>query len=169
MYPALYHWEIYSGESRRSSEWMRLGTPDCNVSVIGSRQKENSRGNLQNIVIQTDVVWLGENQVQILESLGQPETLHLVLLSRHGLTYIEDLGVAVLGARGLVDALEHAPCNVLQGLVSSNAVHDEDGLEGLRSEEWMSVTFSPKSMNESIKIRTSAYRMYPGKIGRAHV
>lgn len=92
------------------------------------------------------MVWLGENQVQILESLGQPKTLHLVLLSRHGLTHIEDLGVAVFGASGLVDTLEHAPCNVLQGLVSGNAVHDEDRLEGLGSEDRMSVNFTPNAM-----------------------
>lgn len=83
----------------------------------------------QDIFIQADMARFGKDKVQILQRLSQPEAFHLIAVFRHGSTDVLDSRVAVLGARRLVNVLEHAPCSVLKGLVARDSIHDEDGFD----------------------------------------
>lgn len=76
------------------------------------------------------MIRLGKYKIQILKCLSEPEALHLIGVFWDGSAHVLDSRVAVLGACGFVDVLEHAPCCILQGLLSCDSVHDEDGLEG---------------------------------------
>ena len=79
------------------------------------------------------MIWLRKDEIEVLQSLGKPKALHFVLVFWFRMTHIVDRRVAKLSPGGLIDVLKHAPRGVLESLISSNPVHDEQGLESFRS------------------------------------
>jgi len=111
---------------------MRLGAP-VNNALACVRYSRYAVKPSQDVFIQADMIGLGKYKIQILERLSEPEALHLVRVFRDGSAHVLDSRVAVLGACRLFDVLEHAPRGFLQGLVTCDSVHDEDGLDGFGS------------------------------------
>jgi hypothetical protein len=74
-------------------------------------------------LIQANDVWLREEQVVVLERLGEPEALHLVL--EHGLLAVDVVNGAVgnLGARGVDGGLEHLPAFFHPRGIAGDTVH----------------------------------------------
>ena len=92
------------------------------------------RFRIEHIVVQTDDLGILKQQVKVLERLGEPETLHLVLeLQAVGGRVGQDAvdgRVAVLGARDGHDGFEHVPAVFAPDVVAREPPHDEDGLDG---------------------------------------
>jgi len=84
-------------------------------------------------LVEADDVGLGEQEVKVLERLGQPEALHAVLEPGRVGRHVGDGAVAHLGARVLDDGLEHAPALFLPRRVARDAVHVPDRLDRLGS------------------------------------
>jgi len=91
------------------------------------------RLSIQNILIQTDMIWFRENKIKVFQRLRKPETLHEVRLVGILVPDIVDDRVAEFGAGEFLDAGEHAPGGVLEGFVACYAVHDEDGFDSFGS------------------------------------
>lgn len=89
--------------------------------------------NLQDVLIQADEVRLGKDEIQVLKRLSEPVTFHSVGFFRAQVTDVLDGRVTKIGMRHLLNVLEHAPSRILQGLVTSDSVHYENRLNGLRS------------------------------------
>lgn len=90
---------------------------------------------IQHPLIQAHQLEITEYEVEVLECLGQPETLHAVHLGGLLLGDIVDGGRGNICTRSLLDVCEHDP-GLLHPLgVSGEAIHDEDGLDGLGSQD----------------------------------
>ena len=94
---------------------------------------------LQNVIIQTNKLRLGKDEIEILERLRQPKTLHVVCLGRIDISDIIDRRMREFRSRVFFNIFEHAPCGILERLVAGDPVHDEDGLDGLGPKD---MTFS---------------------------
>lgn len=108
---------------------------------------------LQNIFIQADMIRLRKDQVKVFQSLRKPEALHLVAQLRQRIANVVNGRVTIFGTGHFVDILKHAPRHILKGLVASDAVHDEDGFDGLGAEgrvsmEWIRPLVRKKSIGE---------------------
>jgi hypothetical protein len=79
------------------------------------------------------MIWLRKDKVEVFQSLGKPKALHFVLMFWFRMTHIVDRRMAKLSPGCLINVLKHAPRGVLKSLISSNPVHDEQGLESFRS------------------------------------
>lgn len=97
----------------------------------GSRSLQRVSLGVQNPPVQVHDRRFTEDEVEILQRLGQPETLHAVALLGHRKPHVVHGGVGDGRLRGRVDALEHGPRRVLQLLVARDPVEYEDGLDGL--------------------------------------
>lgn len=95
--------------------------------------KGDSRKHSQNILIQTDEHRVTEDQKEIFQRLGSPETFHAVDLVGDTQSDVVDSGVGDFGAGVLFDGLEDLPCVVLEGDVAGDTVEDEDGFDSFRS------------------------------------
>jgi len=91
------------------------------------------RGNIQHVIVQTDMIWFGKDQIEIFQSLREPETLHLIFKLGLFIADVFDSRMAEFRACRSINILKHAPRRILKTLVSGNAVHDKDRLESLRS------------------------------------
>ena len=85
---------------------------------------------VQHPFIKTDLPLLTKQEIEILQRLRQPETLHFVLHFRRRFRYIIDSAVAVHSRRVVVDGFEHGPADAAPVLVAGYAVHVEDGFDG---------------------------------------
>lgn len=106
----------------------------------------------EHVLVQADEVWRRENQVEVLECLGQPKALHLrqyevQCRSKCMLTYLHR--VLLLGGplhrdildsrmtkrrfRALHNTLKHPPSNFPEFLLTRDTVHYENTLDGLRT------------------------------------
>lgn len=88
---------------------------------------------IQHPFIQADNIRRRIQEIEVLERLREPETLHLIHVAR-------DLGVDVVDGRvaefrrgGSDDGLEHLPALVLPDLVTGDTVHVPDGFDGFGS------------------------------------
>ena len=59
--------------------------------------------------IQTHNILLGKQQVKVLQSLSEPEALHLVVELRGRLGNVIDSGITKLSGRMLINGEKHAP------------------------------------------------------------
>lgn len=84
-------------------------------------------------LVEADEVGLGEEEVVVLERLGDPEALHLVLDVGGRGEDVVDGAVGELGAGGGDGGLEHLPALVHPGGVAGDAVHVPYGLDGFRA------------------------------------
>ena len=87
----------------------------------------------QYVIIQTHDLRIAEQQIEVLERLGQPKRLHFVTQARFGRRDVTDGRKAVRSFGGAIDGFEHGPALVTPALVTGDAVHDEDGLDGFGS------------------------------------
>lgn len=111
---------------------MSLSAPEEEIST--EQMYVGFKDHLQNILIQTDKVRLGKDQIQVFECLSKPEAFHLVAHFGQRVAHVLDGGVSILCARYFVDAFEHTPSCILERLVAGDAIHDENRLDSLRSE-----------------------------------
>ena len=101
-------------------------------------------------VVETEQGGVTEQEVKVLQGLGEPKALHVVHLRGDGLDDVlaavvargvhfghdgVQRGVAVGGACVLDDGLEHVPADVAPVGVAGDAVHDEDAFDGFRSQQ----------------------------------
>ena len=70
----------------------------------------------QDIIIQADNIRLAEDEVEILERLGKPETFHFILFLGVLDSHVVDHGMPELGLCVLLDILKHPPCGTLLAL-----------------------------------------------------
>ena len=85
-------------------------------------------------LVQADLVRRREQQVKVLERLGQPEALHVVReRGLPGRGDVVDGAVAGRHRRRRDDGLEHAPPLLLPRRVARDAVHVPDGLYCFRA------------------------------------
>lgn len=106
------------------------------LPLLSRRPLKRMRLGIQHPLIQTDDVGLREEQVVVLERLGEPEALHLVLQAGLGLRDVVDGAVGKLGAGGLDGGLEHAPALVHPFGVAGDAVHVPYGFYGFGAGDW---------------------------------
>jgi hypothetical protein len=96
----------------------------------------NRELHLQYIVVQTNQTRLTENQVKVFERFCHPETFALIQFLRL-LSFLNcdvcDSRIGKFGECCIIDRLKHAPCSILKGWVTSDAIEDEDGLDSFRS------------------------------------
>ena len=85
-------------------------------------------------LIQRHDIWLRVQQVEILERLGHPETLHPVDLGRVLPRHVVDARKRNLRPRLGDNGLEHRPRLLPQPLIARDAVQDEDRLDRLGPE-----------------------------------
>jgi len=85
---------------------------------------------IQHPLIQTNHILRLKQQIKVLERLGEPKALHLVVQRGYFLRDVVDGRVAVLGGRVLVDGDEHAPAGFAPVVVACDAVHVPYGLDG---------------------------------------
>lgn len=90
---------------------------------------------LQYILIQTDKFRITKNKVEILQGLSRPKTLHAVDFYWIFDGDIVDSCVGNVRSGVFLNALKHLPGPVLQTCIPCDAVEDEDGLDGLRSDK----------------------------------
>lgn len=97
---------------------------------VSSRTSKGVGLGVEDPVIQADDIGLGEEEVEVLEGLGDPETLHLVFeIGRLG-EDVPDGAVCEFGACSADDGFEHLPSLVHPGWVASDAVHVPNGFDG---------------------------------------
>lgn len=90
----------------------------------------------QHIIVQTDQVWLAEDQVEVLERLRHPEALALIQFLRLlilGYCHVCDGGVRNWCRGRVGDGLKHAPRCVGERWIACYAVEDEYGFDGFWS------------------------------------
>jgi hypothetical protein len=107
------------------------------------------------------MIWLREDEIEILQSLSQPKALHLIILFRFALAHIIDRRMTKIRPSRLVNVLEHAPRSIQKSLVSSNPIHDENRLECLRSEYKCQFEDLDRNMKTTIK-HTEGYTTHHG-------
>jgi len=88
---------------------------------------------VQNPLVQADHIRRRVQQVEVLEGLGKPEGLHLILLVGVGPPHVVDRAVASLSLRVPNDGLKHLPALFLPRLIASDTIHVPYRLNGLRS------------------------------------
>jgi len=84
---------------------------------------------IENPVVEADNVGGTKDEIEILERLGGPETLHAVALGTGDLGHVVEGCAAVLGARAAFDGFKHGPGGSSQCGVPSYAVENEDGFD----------------------------------------
>ncbi len=89
--------------------------------------------NLQNPLIQTHNLGLTENQIEVLQRLRGPETLHPIRFRWWIRRNVVERRVGELGAGMTGNGFEHNPGGILEGGVAGDAIEDEEGLDGFGS------------------------------------
>lgn len=89
--------------------------------------------NIQHIIVQTYVIWLRKDEIEVLQGLGKPKAFHFVLMFRFYVTHIVDRRMAKFSSSCLINVLKHAPCRVLESFISSDPIHDKQGLKSFGS------------------------------------
>lgn len=84
---------------------------------------------VEDIIIQTHEIWLGEDEVEVLQRLGHPEGLLRVVLEAFWIRNVAEGGIRILGLCQLRDGFKHAPGVVLVIGVARHAVKIEDGFD----------------------------------------
>lgn len=108
---------------------MSLGVPTT-ISVSNKPQRPwVAMKNIQDVFIQANKRGLGENKIEILQCLRQPEAFHVVQLWRVLISHVSDRRMRIFSPRDLLDVSEHSPSGVLERLVAGYSVHDEDGFD----------------------------------------
>jgi hypothetical protein len=102
------------------------------------------RLSIQHPIIQTHNLLVLEQQIKVLERLGQPEALHRVLERGLGLGHVVDGAIAVLGARVPVHGLEHAPARGAPVRRARQPVHVPHGFDGFGAERVLAFFFRGK-------------------------
>lgn len=90
----------------------------------------------QYIIIQANFVRITEDQVEILQRLREPKTLHAVRMADTTSAVDSDVPDATtgnLGASGVFDGLEHTPCVVQELFITGDAIENEYRFYGLRA------------------------------------
>lgn len=90
----------------------------------------------QYIIIQANFVRITEDQVEILQRLREPKTLHAVRMADTTSVVDSDVPDATtgnLGASGVFDGLEHTPCVVQELFITGDAIENEYRFYGLRA------------------------------------
>ena len=77
--------------------------------------------------VQRDDVFAAKQQIEIFQRLGEPEALHRVSRARYSLGDIIYGRVAVRGARGGADIVEHAPTGLAPVRIAGDTVHVVNG------------------------------------------
>jgi hypothetical protein len=90
---------------------------------------------IEDIIIETDQARIAEDEIEILQGLCCPETLHAVRLGSIWVAHIHDGRICDVRLRMLVDALPHFPRHLLELLVTGDSIQNEDALNGFRSED----------------------------------
>mmetsp|Transcript_6149 Transcript_6149/g.24793 ORF Transcript_6149/g.24793 Transcript_6149/m.24793 type:complete len:276 (-) Transcript_6149:620-1447(-) len=90
---------------------------------------------VENIVVQGNDVVVGEDEVEILERLGEEEALHCVVVVRVHVVHVTEARVAVIQAAVLLDVLVRLPGVVAEALVVRRAPEHKVTLDHLRAKE----------------------------------
>mmetsp|Transcript_29758 Transcript_29758/g.95700 ORF Transcript_29758/g.95700 Transcript_29758/m.95700 type:complete len:202 (-) Transcript_29758:941-1546(-) len=87
-------------------------------------------------LVQADDLVGGEEEVEVLHRLRQPEALHGVVLHRHRLAHILDPRVPPRGDPAvLLEALEDLPAPLAEDVVARAPPHDGEALHSLRPQQ----------------------------------
>jgi hypothetical protein len=98
------------------------------------RPPKRMRLGVKHPLVQTNNIRLTKHQIEILQRLRRPETLHAIILLRRDLRHVNERRVSELGSGAAFDGFEHCPGAVEEGLVAGDAVEEEEGLDGFRTE-----------------------------------
>lgn len=103
--------------------------------ISNSRPHQRVSLRVKNPLIQTDHIFVRKDEEKVLERLGQPEALHVILELHLFPSHVFNRRKRLARLGRVPNRRPHGPRNVTELLVTSDAVEDKYALDGFRAEE----------------------------------